>query len=1021
MQARSQTQLLTKIQEYLILLDQANENLNANEKKNYSFLYDRPSHFLNTLPFKLPLKKGTGFGMALCHGAMRIAGKLAWWESALNSLIDWDGQLDSLNNEVLLPGANENKPLQLHVLFERIINAIFFNQLLLDEKMVFENIANQIKLIEPGGDFLVLNENNEKLTIQEMYKMVGSFSEEMLIKSLDNPLFLKAIEHNICLIASQTQTCELSYASGQWFFYDPIEPLVFNHCKDLVDHIFAKLKNPLAIFLPCVQPLTYHPFSYYQECLENPEKIYDIIGPDGEGLIRISDCYPERYEEILQTLSRSIDLLKLKEILKPIEEFDQERWDRNLETAQQALAYSRKIIPLEGSSTQPIITDKNKLFGISQQIRKVRATKLAINDLLYYFLSFPNKDEAHHILTLKRRSKLFHYGNCHELSALVADYLKKLHFSNVFLFSIKNSDHYFVMMDVDRQLVNFADEVTIDVDMDEAKFGPYSVIIDPLNNIIAPGSQFHEVIKCYEFSPNLENPHILTPFSKNNALTIYQDFHLTVNPEQNHADVEQYLTFINIICSSARVLVDSDEFAELQKIIISENEMFDELEPETINSMTNYEIHQLLNKKLKKILTATIFTDNEEKHKKIYLEILLQSATFLYQDDAFKKIFSIKSHAPHLLDILKHIFSNHDLVHMNLQNGVQKNILWLFSICNLQEQSNYLLKIAKDANLMLDGKTLFYHAVERNLYSAVKHMLKLNTDLNFTETNHYHQNILHFCLLNNSKKMFQILLNHIKQNQDLDYLFSMEDVAGDTFLIRAIRMQRLEFIELLAQTPCIVRALFTGNRDGDYPIHIAIKYDMEILKTLIYHTLPYHHDLLNLQDANGYTPLHLTIKFHCVEATELLLSAGADPTIKTKERETLFIVAMRENNLKAAQLLLNFSKINLLNVYMGGGNLPIHLAAHYQNIDFMKLILSSTKSATINQQNTHGWTPLHFAVFNNNKKLVELLLKNGADQTIQNKSFHSPLDLARQANNLNMVSFLENFNLEPPLKKIRKR
>lgn len=97
-------------------------------------------------------------------------------------------------------------------------------------------------------------------------------------------------------------------------------------------------------------------------------------------------------------------------------------------------------------------------------------------------------------------------------------------------------------------------------------------------------------------------------------------------------------------------------------------------------------------------------------------------------------------------------------------------------------------------------------------------------------------------------------------------------------------------------------SLLTRDEHGETPLHLAVRLTLlEPLKVVIsWLTL----DLIDMKDGNGMTPLHQAVVQEWPSGIGLLLEAGADVTIPTRENETvLHIAAKKGNDLLLEELL----------------------------------------------------------------------------------------------------------------------
>jgi|LakMenEpi03Aug12_release.lakeMendotaPanAssembly.Ray.scaffolds.fasta_scaffold565342_1 ankyrin repeat protein len=115
-------------------------------------------------------------------------------------------------------------------------------------------------------------------------------------------------------------------------------------------------------------------------------------------------------------------------------------------------------------------------------------------------------------------------------------------------------------------------------------------------------------------------------------------------------------------------------------------------------------------------------------------------------------------------------------------------------------------------------------------------------------------------------------------------------------------------------------------------------------------------DSINCRDQNviyiqlGWTPLYRSVVSGDFQATQLLLSHGADPNI-----------------------------VNHL------GETPLHQAADYSQYAIAKSLLDAGADPDIQQD--QGDTPLHHAAFKGDSQMISLLLEYGADPNTKNYMF----------------------------------
>jgi len=129
--------------------------------------------------------------------------------------------------------------------------------------------------------------------------------------------------------------------------------------------------------------------------------------------------------------------------------------------------------------------------------------------------------------------------------------------------------------------------------------------------------------------------------------------------------------------------------------------------------------------------------------------------------------------------------------------------------------------------------------------------------------------------------------------------------------------------------------------------------------------------MVNSFSSDGMTPLGLACFFGQPDAARLLMSHGAN--VNTASRNTMKVA-------------------------------PIHAAVAGKNAEVIDLILSS--GADVNAKQQQGWTAIHSAAMHGDLALLEKLLARGADATVKSDDGKTPLDLARENSQPNVMTVL---------------
>ena len=161
----------------------------------------------------------------------------------------------------------------------------------------------------------------------------------------------------------------------------------------------------------------------------------------------------------------------------------------------------------------------------------------------------------------------------------------------------------------------------------------------------------------------------------------------------------------------------------------------------------------------------------------------------------------------------------------------------------------------------------------------------------------------------------------------------------------------------------------------DKPIHkAAYKGDLKKVKEII----DRDPNQINVQDAQGFTPLHLASGKGHIEIVEFLLNHGADIELEIFNGETPLMLAARYARYGQYEtiktLLEHGAKVNHKDE---NGRTALHNAAMYRGKEIMNLLISY--GADVNTRDKDQTTPLHQAAMLNNIEAAKALVEHGAD------------------------------------------
>uniref|UniRef100_M4ALW8 Nuclear factor kappa B subunit 1 n=1 Tax=Xiphophorus maculatus TaxID=8083 RepID=M4ALW8_XIPMA len=201
--------------------------------------------------------------------------------------------------------------------------------------------------------------------------------------------------------------------------------------------------------------------------------------------------------------------------------------------------------------------------------------------------------------------------------------------------------------------------------------------------------------------------------------------------------------------------------------------------------------------------------------------------------------------------------------------------------------------------------------------------------------------------------------------------------------------------------------------DGDTGLHLAVLHSQqEALTSLtqVVSTLT-GEELLNMRNHLYQTPLHLAVITQQKQAAEVLLLAGADPTLTDRHGNTVLHLAAQQEGDGMVELLLSSllcSPSGLCAIHLAvlanrlaalrellvggadveaqersGGRTALHLATETDNVSLAGCLLLEG-NAKVDSCTFNGSTPLHVAAGRGSVKLTALLMAAGADPHREN-------------------------------------
>ncbi|XP_043094771.1 ankyrin-1a isoform X21 [Puntigrus tetrazona] len=162
----------------------------------------------------------------------------------------------------------------------------------------------------------------------------------------------------------------------------------------------------------------------------------------------------------------------------------------------------------------------------------------------------------------------------------------------------------------------------------------------------------------------------------------------------------------------------------------------------------------------------------------------------------------------------------------------------------------------------------------------------------------------------------------------------------------------------------------------------------------------------------GFTPLYMAAQENHLEVVKFLLDNGANQTIPTEDGFTPLAVALQQGHENVVALLINHGtkgKVRLPALHIAARNDDTRTAAVLLQNDPNPDVLSKQISRTISEESCDirtGFTPLHIAAHYENLNVAQLLLNRGADVNFTPKNGITPLHIASRRGNVIMVRLL---------------
>ncbi|KAM9769491.1 uncharacterized protein ank2a isoform 18-T18 [Menidia menidia] len=194
----------------------------------------------------------------------------------------------------------------------------------------------------------------------------------------------------------------------------------------------------------------------------------------------------------------------------------------------------------------------------------------------------------------------------------------------------------------------------------------------------------------------------------------------------------------------------------------------------------------------------------------------------------------------------------------------------------------------------------------------------------------------------------------------------------------------------------------SSTKKGNTALHIAsLAGQKEVVRLLVNRGAD-----VNAQSQNGFTPLYMAAQENHLEVVRYLLENEGNQSIATEDGFTPLAIALQQGHNSVVSLLLEHDT-------KGKVRLPaLHIAARKDDTKSAALLLQNDHNADVqskmmvNRTTESGFTPLHIAAHYGNVNVSTLLLNRGAAVDFTARNGITPLHVASKRGNTNMVALL---------------
>ncbi|KAK7501258.1 hypothetical protein BaRGS_00007383 [Batillaria attramentaria] len=243
------------------------------------------------------------------------------------------------------------------------------------------------------------------------------------------------------------------------------------------------------------------------------------------------------------------------------------------------------------------------------------------------------------------------------------------------------------------------------------------------------------------------------------------------------------------------------------------------------------------------------------------------------------------------------------------------------------------------------------------------------------------------------------------ENKEIQgYINSPCPATQITPLMASVMGKQPQSLELLLQFGASVN---TTDKQGNTVYHQAVTSCPLVITVLKDYDKS---GMINWPNAKGETPLFLACMKKLPEATEVLIHAGADPSI-TNTSTLPIHAAVSNGDMRSVDAIIS-KHSNQINAKDSAGRTPLHHACSEEMVSKLAML----PRCDLNVKNVDGEAPLLLMMREKRQSCILSLLCHGANSNVQNSAGETVLHKAVLEDNPEMVRTYIVFNADPNMR-----